>query len=99
DGSYHCPHEPERSGPCECRKPGTLLHRHAARDLQLDVARSVFIGDRFRDIAPAQTLGGRGILVPSVDTPSDDIARAEREATLAPTLRDAVVLVLGPEAP
>lgn len=99
DGSYHCPHEPARSGPCECRKPGTLLHRNAARDLGLDLARSAFIGDRFRDIAPALALGGRGILVPSVDTPSDDIARAEREATLAPTLRDAVARVLGPEAP
>ena len=24
DASYHCPHYPEISGPCECRKPGTL---------------------------------------------------------------------------
>lgn len=95
DASYHCPHEPERSGPCDCRKPGTLLHRHAAKDLGLDVARSVYIGDRFRDVAPGLALGGRGILVPSVDTPSADIVRAERDAAVAPTLRDAVSLVLG----
>lgn len=94
DASYHCPHEPERSGPCECRKPGTLLHRNAARDLGLDVTRSVFIGDRFRDVAPALALGGRGILVPSVDTPSDEISRAERDAELATTLAHAVALVL-----
>lgn len=79
-GSYHCPHEPERSGPCECRKPGTLLHRRAASDHGLDVARSVFIGDRYRDIAPAQSLGGLGILVPGVDTPPEEITQAEREA-------------------
>jgi histidinol-phosphate phosphatase family protein len=97
DASYHCPHEPERSGPCECRKPGTLLHRTAAADLGLDLTRSLYVGDRFRDVAPALALGGRGILVPSVDTPADDIARAERDATLAPTLRDAVTTVLGPE--
>lgn len=96
DASYHCPHEPERSGPCECRKPGTLLHRRAAQDLGLDVARSVFIGDRFRDVAPGLSLGGRGILVPSVDTPSDEITRAERDAEIARTLSDAVTLVLGP---
>lgn len=98
DASYHCPHEPERSGPCECRKPGTLLHRRAAQDLGLDLTRSLFIGDRLRDVAPARALGGRGILVPSVDTPDDERERAAREAELAPTLRDAVALVLGPEA-
>lgn len=97
DGSYHCPHEPERSGPCECRKPGTLLHRRAAHDLALDVTRSVFIGDRFRDVAPARALGGRGILVPSVDTPSDEITRAEREAMVAVSLHEAVALVLDAE--
>lgn len=99
DASHHCPHEPERSGPCECRKPGTLLHRTAARDLGLDFARSVFIGDRFRDVAPALALGGRGILVPSVDTPSDEITRADRDAEVAPTLRDAVARLLVPSAP
>lgn len=98
DGSYHCPHEPARSGPCECRKPGTLLHRRAASDLALDVNRSLFIGDRFRDVAPALALGGRGILVPGVDTPSDEISRAEREATVARSLHDAVALVLDAKA-
>jgi histidinol-phosphate phosphatase family protein len=92
--SYHCPHEPERSGPCECRKPGTLLHRQAAAAHALDLARSVYIGDRFRDVAPALALGGRGILVPSVDTPADEIARAERDASVMPTLGAAVALVL-----
>lgn len=97
DASYHCPHEPERSGPCECRKPGTLLHRTAARDLGLDLVRSLYIGDRFRDVAPALALGGHGILVPSADTPGDERERAARETELAPTLHDAVARVLGPE--
>ncbi len=92
--TYHCPHEPERSGPCECRKPGTLLHRRAAAAHEVDLARSVYIGDRFRDVAPALALGGRGILVPSVDTPADEIARAEREAQVLPTFGAAVALVL-----
>jgi len=29
DGSYFCPHHPQFTGPCECRKPGTKLFRDA----------------------------------------------------------------------
>lgn len=94
--SYHCPHEPERSGPCECRKPGTLLFRRAAADHSLALEQSVAIGDRWRDVAPGLTLGGRGILVPSAETSNEDIARARREAEVAPSLEAAVTLVLGP---
>jgi len=62
-GQYHCPHLPEISGPCECRKPGSLLYRQAAEALGLDLARSWWVGDRLRDIAAARPLGGRGLLV------------------------------------
>lgn len=94
--SYHCPHEPERSGPCECRKPGTLLYRRAATDHGLDVTRSVYLGDRWRDVAPGRALGGRGILIPSPATPEEDRARAAREAEVAVDLVTAVALVVGP---
>src|SRR5262249_10234512 len=30
DATYHCPHHPDISGPCACRKPGLLLYREAA---------------------------------------------------------------------
>lgn len=92
--SYHCPHHPELSGSCDCRKPGTRLHRLAAAEHGLDLARAIYIGDRWRDIAPARELGGVGILVPSPDTPPDEIERARTEAQVAPSLRDAVALVL-----
>jgi histidinol-phosphate phosphatase family protein len=62
-GHYHCPHLPEISGACECRKPGPLLYRHAADDLGLDLSRSWWVGDRLRDIAAATGFGGRGVLV------------------------------------
>ncbi len=62
-GSYHCPHHPDITGPCDCRKPGTGLFRQAAREHNLDLARSIYIGDRVRDVAPAAELGGQGILV------------------------------------
>lgn len=63
DGVYHCPHHPDFTGRCECRKPGTGLHRRAARELGLDLARSVFVGDRLKDVRPADDLGGDAILV------------------------------------
>jgi D-glycero-D-manno-heptose 1,7-bisphosphate phosphatase len=90
DGSYHCPHYPPISGACDCRKPGSGMHRLAARDLHVDLARSLYVGDRFRDVAPGLELGGLSILVPSPSTPADEIARAEREASVAPTLAAAV---------
>lgn len=58
---YHCPHAPDAG--CQCRKPGTLLHRQAARDLDIDLTASWWIGDRISDLLPATELGGRGVLV------------------------------------
>ena len=67
-----------------------------ARDrLDLDLARSVWIGDRWHDIAPATVFGGRGILIPSVDSPADEVARAEREAEVAQSRDEVVTRVLG----
>jgi histidinol-phosphate phosphatase family protein len=63
DAHYHCPHHPDVTGPCDCRKPGLLLYRRAAQDLGLDLGASWWVGDRPRDVEPATALGGRGILV------------------------------------
>jgi histidinol-phosphate phosphatase family protein len=76
DATYMCPHHPDVSGPCDCRKPGLALYRQAIAEHELDPARSVFIGDRWRDVAPASTLGGRAILLVVGSTPSDDRTRA-----------------------
>lgn len=63
DAHYFCPHLPELSGPCECRKPGTLLYRQAADRFGIDLSRSWWVGDRLRDLVPAEAFGARGILV------------------------------------
>ena len=63
DGSYFCPHHPKFSGPCECRKPGTKLFLDAQHALDIDLARSWWVGDRLSDVQPASSLGGHGILV------------------------------------
>jgi len=63
DGQYFCPHLPEITGPCECRKPGGLLFRQAARDLGIDLGASWWIGDKLSDLEPSIPYGGRAILV------------------------------------
>ncbi len=63
DAVYHCPHHPDVSGPCRCRKPGTGMHEAAAEDLGLDLTASWYVGDKRSDVLPARALGGRGILV------------------------------------
>ena len=63
DGTYYCPHHPDFSGPCDCRKPRTALYLRAASELGLDLAKSFYVGDKPTDVEPARTLGGTGILV------------------------------------
>lgn len=63
DGTYFCPHDPEVTGPCDCRKPATGLYRRAAGELRIDLERSACIGDRVKDVLPARELGGAAILV------------------------------------
>lgn len=60
---YHCPHLPDSGCPDRKPSPG-MLHR-AARDLGLDLARSVVIGDRGRDVEMAWNAGLRAAMVPS----------------------------------
>jgi D-glycero-D-manno-heptose 1,7-bisphosphate phosphatase len=95
DATYMCPHHPDVTGPCACRKPEPGMFADAARDLALDLGRSVLVGDRWRDIAAAPALHARGILVPSAETPSADIDHAQRDAMVLPTLGAAVDWIVG----
>jgi histidinol-phosphate phosphatase family protein len=101
DATYHCPHLPEISGPCECRKPGVALYEQAARELGLDLAASAYVGDRVRDLLPAARFGGLGIMVPSRDTPTSEMMRARHEFAIASSLGPAVdrALAWRPGAP
>lgn len=65
DGTWYCPHHPDYTGPCGCRKPGVGMYVAAAADLGLDLQASWYVGDKITDVLPALELGGRGILVRS----------------------------------
>ncbi|MGD2045096.1 MAG: HAD family hydrolase [Gemmatimonadota bacterium] len=63
DRTEYCPHHPDETGPCACRKPATGMHLRAAGDLGIDVEASYYIGDKVADVVPAIELKGQGILV------------------------------------
>lgn len=94
DAQYHCPHYPSVTGACECRKPGTGLFRQAARDHQIALDRSLYVGDRRRDVEPGVTLGGCGVLVPSTESTTPEIMWASEHAAVDESLQDAVTRYL-----
>jgi D-glycero-D-manno-heptose 1,7-bisphosphate phosphatase len=55
DGLFMCPHAPDQG--CACRKPKPGLLLQAARELSLDLGRSVMIGDALSDIMAGQAAG------------------------------------------
>lgn len=61
DGVYYCPHHPEGRGAyrraCPRRKPAPGMLLQARDELDLDLARSVLVGDQERDIAAGRTAG------------------------------------------
>lgn len=88
--TYHCPHHPDITGPCDCRKPGVLLFQRAVRDHHLSLPRALFVGDRLRDIEPARVLGGRGVLVWGPRTPDAEVSEARPWATVVESLGIAI---------
>ncbi|MBL7811576.1 MAG: HAD family hydrolase [Bacteroidetes bacterium] len=64
DAFYFCPHHPEYSGKCLCRKPGSLMIEKAMHHFQLKPANCVMLGDRERDMDSASGAGVRGVLLP-----------------------------------
>ena len=96
DRNYYCPHHPEVDGQCKCRKPGTQLFEQAMQEFSLDPARVAYVGDRWRDVAAAKRLGGRGIIVPSGMTTRDDHRLAKRDGIrFEATLGKAVDALIG----
>jgi len=69
---FYCPHHPDFTGECNCRKPKPGLLLQGIERYNLDPALSYFIGDRERDIEAATAAGITGILIDS-DQPLSQI--------------------------
>lgn len=68
DAIYYCPHHPEGQVAeyrkrCDCRKPAPGMLLRAARDLDLDLAASFMVSDRYQDLFMGFQKGTRGVLL------------------------------------
>jgi D-glycero-D-manno-heptose 1,7-bisphosphate phosphatase len=70
-----CPHRPDEG--CACRKPGTAMIERAAEMTGAALDRSILIGDSPSDMAAAQRVGMRGLMVER-NAPYDFAAAVER---------------------
>ncbi len=72
DAEYYCFHHPQARvaayrADCACRKPKPGMLLDAARDLGLDLRRSVMIGDGLYDVLAGRSAGCRTILVANLN--------------------------------
>ena len=63
EGIYYCPHG--WNDGCECRKPKPGMLFQAAREHDLDLSKTLFIGDDERDLQAGNAAGCRTVLVDS----------------------------------
>ena len=94
EATYHCPDAPDVPDAISCRKPGDKMHIRAALEHDIDLKKSFYVGDKWRDVAPAVTHGAMGVLVPTPDTLFRDLDRARQDAVVATTLDAAVDRIL-----
>jgi D-glycero-D-manno-heptose 1,7-bisphosphate phosphatase len=61
---YFCPHHPDITN-CICRKPDSLMLEKAIARYNIDISRSIFIGDNERDEEAGKKAGVKTLLIPS----------------------------------
>ena len=97
DGFYVCPHHPLHGQgvykrDCDCRKPKPGLLLQAAREMNIDLARSYMVGDMLRDVETGKRAGARGILV--CTGYGVNIVRTDMPAFIAEDILEAVQWIL-----
>ncbi len=68
DAMYYCPHHPRYGDKnykkdCECRKPKSGMILQAADDHQIDLSKSIMIGDKYTDVMTGKNLDMFSILL------------------------------------
>lgn len=63
DDIFYCPHHPEFTGPCDCRKPKPGLILKAEKKYKLDLQNSFMVGDTLRDIETGLNAHCKTVLV------------------------------------
>ena len=60
---YICPHHPEFTEKCSCRKPEAGLAKLAAKEFGINLKKSIFIGDKDSDVELGKNCKGTTILI------------------------------------
>jgi D-glycero-D-manno-heptose 1,7-bisphosphate phosphatase len=79
-----------RGEPCDCRKPKPGMLFRAAANHAIDLQRSFFIGDRWRDVDCAHAAGCRAVFI---DRAYNEPLRQQPAFTVT-TLGEAVIVIL-----
>lgn len=67
DALYFCPHHPDFTGRCSCRKPEPGLILKAAEEWNIDLSQSIMYGDKESDREAAERAGIREFYLVSCD--------------------------------
>ncbi len=54
---YYCPHHPDFTGPCSCRKPEPGMLMRAISEFDLDIRECVLLGDKETDLEAGRRAG------------------------------------------
>jgi histidinol-phosphate phosphatase family protein len=104
DRLYFCPHHPEKGFAgenkkykivCNCRKPKTKMIRDAVHDLNIDLDKSVFVGDRTSDAELARRVGIKFIGVKTGDALADGHYKLVNKPLMVKNIQVAVDKIVG----
>ena len=78
DAVYHCPHHPDYTGVCDCRKPSPGMLKEARKMFDIDMESSILVGDKESDIEAGIQAGvGTNILVRSGHKVDEETTKAD----------------------
>ena len=63
DGIYYCPHHPDFTGSCDCRKPKPGMMLKAKDKFNIDMKNSFMVGDTLNDIKAGLNANCKTVLV------------------------------------
>jgi len=75
DKVYYCPHHPDLTGRCYCRKPDPGMIVCASEEFGVDLGTSILVGDKISDIKAGLNAGvGSNYLISTGHVINDDMA-------------------------
>lgn len=97
---YYCPHHAEGiveafAIDCNCRKPGIGMPVKAADDFNIELSKSIVIGDKASDLQLAKNIGAKALLVRTGKGAETEIASGHLADGVYDNILDAVRTIIG----